>query len=105
MTSDNLKLNGQQLALDYSGHDFKTALPQALSMWCQRIGKHAEFRFEQFREWALNTELLPEPKSANAWGSIPRIAVGMGLIAATGKYEKATALKTHSHPVQVWVVL
>ncbi len=105
LTGHDLKIEGQQLALDYAGVDFKEALPGALKKWCEKLGRYSEFRFEQFREWALNEKELPEPSKPNAWGAIPTKAASMGLIESTGRYEKATALKTHSHPVQVWRVL
>lgn len=105
LTAQDLKHEGQQLAFDYAGVDFKEALPSVLQQWCQKLGKRAEFRFEQFREWALNTQALPEPRSPNAWGKVPSKAAAMGLIEATEKFEASTSLKTHGHPVRVWRVL
>ena len=105
LTSQDLKQQGQQIAFDYAGVDFKEALPSVLQQWCILIGKRAEFRFEQFREWALNSKALPEPSTPKVWGAVPSKAAAMGLIEATGKYEKATSLKTHGHPVQLWRVL
>ena len=105
LTAQDLKHKGQQLAFDYAGTDFKEALRPALEQWCWQIGKAAEFRFEQFREWALNSKVLPEPSSPKVWGAVPSKAAALGLIEATGKYEKAKSVKTHSHAVQVWRVL
>lgn len=105
LTGQTLKTEGQQLAFDYAGTDFKEALPSVLQQWCILIGKRSEFRFEQFREWALNSKVLPEPSTPKVWGAVPSKAAALGLIEATGKYEKAKSVKTHSHAVQVWRVL
>lgn len=105
LTAQNLKHDGMQLAFDYAGVDFKEALPSVLQQWCQKLGKRAEFRIEQLREWALNTQALPAPHSPNAWGKVPAKAAAMGLIEFTGRHEPSTSIKTHGHDVKVWRVL
>jgi hypothetical protein len=105
LTSQQLKEDGMQLAFDYAGVDFKEALPSVLQQWCAKLGKKAEFRVEQLREWALNTQALPEPKSPNAWGKVPARARALGLIEYAGRHEPSTSLKTHGHDVKVWRVL
>lgn len=101
LTAQDLKHEGQQLAFDYAGVDFKEALPGVLQQWCAKLGKRAEFRFEQFREWALNSNALPEPKTHKVWGAVPSKAIALGLIESAERYEKSTALKTHGHPVRI----
>lgn len=62
----------------------------------------AEFRIEEFREFALASGLR-EPVSHHAWGCVPRWL--KGLVVATGRYESAQSARTHGHPVRVYRVL
>lgn len=100
-TGRDRKRSGQQRALDHAGSDWSAMILQALRLWLNviRAQGRSEFRFEEFR--ATCTRAM-QPPSHKAWGSVPRMAVRAGLIAATGRYAQATSEKTHAHPVMVW---
>ena len=99
-----LKHRGQQLALDISGNWAECVLEE-FAFWLERqraIGL-TWITVEEFRAQARN-----RPVSANAWGSLPRLAMKAGLIepkwAAPGVQDRAPAasVKTHGHEVKRW---
>lgn len=101
-----LKSEGQQLALEFSG-DWKDTVLIELRGWlaAQRAMGFTTCTVEQFRAQAK-----AQPKTPQAWGSVPRLACKAGLIepmkTADGHkvYRNAAAPRTRSHPVQVYVV-
>lgn len=104
---ESLKATGMQLALDYSG-DWAEEVVDELAAWLhaqKRMGL-TTITIEQFRGRAIC-----KPASANAWGSLPRLAIKAGLIAphwvAPGVQMrvKAASPKTHAHEVKSWVIL
>lgn len=96
-----LKTQGQQIALDFAGDWPERALLE-LRGWIavQKAMGLRTVTVEQFRAQARN-----HPTSSKGWGALPRIACKAGLIASTGQYVKAAAVKTRSHPVALWRVL
>lgn len=100
------KRHGQQLALDISG-DWAERVIEEFSGWLaiQRRRGLTWVTIEEFRAAAQN-----RPISANAWGSLPRLAMKAGLIepkwAAPGIQDRAPAasVKTHGHDVKRWLI-
>lgn len=75
----------------------------ALRIFCENLkaGDRREFLFEEFRV----TRGSDAPHSHKAWGSIPGVAIRLGIIKFTGRYEPAKSLKTHGHEVRVYVAM
>ncbi|MEN6641030.1 MAG: hypothetical protein ABFE08_01155 [Armatimonadia bacterium] len=101
MNGQELKEQGQDLALEHAGQDWQQ---QALEYLQQYVAiKRAEpFAIEDFRAFAV-TRGLPQPATHKAWGAFPRLAVKRGLIRSTETYRKARSPRTHAHPVLLWV--
>lgn len=97
---------GQQLALDYSGEWRDTVLGE-FDRWlrAERAAGRDEVVLEDFRASTHN-----HPASNKAWGALPRMACGAGLIQpavssdGSPKYRAARSVRTHAHPVRVWRV-
>jgi hypothetical protein len=100
-----LKTQGQQLALFNAGKWSDEAIDK-LRAFCKarKDLEMPEFRFEEFRQVAESSG-WPLPHHSNAWGALPRLAVKHNLIRPTGRYEKATSVATHAHPVAVWIAI
>ena len=60
-----------------------------------------EFVIEHFRAWAA-LRGLPGPTNHHAYGALTQVAAKAELITWTGKYIKASSVKTHCHPVKIW---
>lgn len=104
---ESRKSRGMQLALDYSGDWADEVLGElAAWLWAQKRIGLTTITVEQFRAQARR-----QPASANAWGSLPRMAMKAGLIAphmvAPGVQMrvKAASPRTHAHEVKSWVIL
>lgn len=95
------KEQGQLWALETSGKEWVDKAVLLLGEFLRTCGE-GQFRFEEFRAWATADERLNQPASQNAWGALPRIAAGQGLIEWTGEYQQAKSPRTHAHPVKVW---
>lgn len=80
-------------------------IAQAMALLRRYLAHYAgpEFKIESFRTFAVACG-LPAPRSHHAWGALPRLAVRDGLIEWTGRYEPATSVRTHGHPVRVYRV-
>lgn len=100
MNGQNLKEQGQAVALDHAGADWQTL---ALSHLERFLGmtKAVPFLFEDFRDYATCNG-LPEPASHHAWGALCGVAARRGLIEPTGLMVKAKSAKTHAHRVMEW---
>ena len=95
-----LKERGQQIALDFAGPWADAVLLEFRGWLAVEKAKGAKtITVEQFRAVARN-----QPPSSAAWGSVPRLACKAGLIAPTGEYVKAAAVRTRSHPVALWQI-
>jgi len=103
-TGQALKEAGMQLALDNSG-DWSIRVIAEFREWLQRQRDRGLtfVTIEEFRSSAA-----AQPASANAWGSLPGIAIKAGLIAprwaAPGIQDRAPAAspRTHGHEVKRW---
>jgi hypothetical protein len=101
-TAQQLKRDGQQLALFNHGSAWVQSAMECLESFCRSrkfAGRH-EFLFEEFREYAESRGLYAA--SPKVWGSLPRAGVKLGLIESTGQYRATTSAKTHGHPALVW---
>jgi hypothetical protein len=100
MNGQELKEQGQQLALEHAGTDWQT---QALTHLERFVAGRAEpFAIEDFRAYATDKG-LPKPATHKAWGAFPQLAARRGLIRSTDTYRKARSARTHNHPVLLWV--
>lgn len=100
MNGQELKEQGQQLALEHAGGDWQT---QALAHLERFVaGRVDAFAIEDFRAYAIANG-LPVPATHKAWGAFPQLAARRGLIRSTDSYRKARSKRTHSHPVLLWV--
>lgn len=108
-TAQELKEAGQKLALEHSGLPWLDQAMKALRLYCNLLKRRAyrgedspEFTMEEFRVYVIEGKMLPEPKSLNAWGALPRVAVAEGLIEFTGEVTNAFRPKSHGRLVKVW---
>ena len=55
-------------------------------------------------EWRMDwiRRQMPAPSSHKAYGALTQLAARRGLIQNTGRYVKASSIKTHCHPVPIW---
>lgn len=96
---------GMQRALDRAGSAWVESIVAEARAWCAKRGGH-RITLEQFRQDARSS-----PVSHKAWGSLPRILCKAGLLApvthadGSAVFTPAGSLKTHAHPVRVWLVL
>lgn len=96
-----LKREGQQRAAEHAGPSWASEILGALRLWCApRRGQHIVI--EDFRQ---QVPLSLQPRSAKAWGAVPRLAVAAGLIQPTDRYVAARSPRTHAHMVRQWLVL
>lgn len=73
----------------------------ALHDLVQFIRARGEASVEMWRfDWL--TRGLPEPRTSKSYGALTNIAARRRLIEHTGRYVKAVAERTHSHPVAIW---
>lgn len=105
----------QQIALDFSkaarardagiartkehtGDDwFDSAITDLVTFICDR----GEATLEQWRfDWLSRGN--PPPASHKSYGALAITASRRGHIVNTGRYVKASAEKTHGHPVPIW---
>ncbi|MDI1301975.1 MAG: hypothetical protein PSX71_08730 [bacterium] len=99
--AEQLKSGGQAVALSHAGKDWLQAALDALPVFLRE--KHGNpFALEEFRAWSESGG-LPAPASANAWGSIPKIAMRKNLIRHTGRAIKALEPKARARLVMEWV--
>ncbi len=100
MNGQELKEQGQQLALEHAGGDWQTqALAHLKLAAADRVDA---FAIEDFRAYAT-THGLPDPATHKAWGAFPQLAARRGLIRSTDSYRKAHSTRTRAHPVKLWV--
>lgn len=106
LSGSALKIQGMSMAIEHAeiacpGWTDRTI--EALRVFCIDIKRsgHGSFVMEDFR----STREHDLPISHKSWGSIPVIATRRGIISATGEYRQAKSIKTHSHPVRVWIAL
>jgi hypothetical protein len=101
MTGADLKAEGQQLALEFSG-DWRDLVVAEFRAWAsaEREKGLGETTIERFRAAAKH-----QPASHKAWGALPGVLCRKGLIEPTGRYVKAVSPRTHAHPVQLWRVV
>ena len=98
-----MKQAGQDAALNAAGV-WRIDVIEALRRYLKGVAPGQCFAIEDFRAWALmHGEPAAEPSHHNAWGSLPRIAIGEGLIRWTGDYRPAISARTHAHPVRLYV--
>lgn len=104
-TAQQLKRDGQQLALFNHGPAWVLYAMEHLESFCQfrKFAGKSEFLFEDFRKYAESRGLYAA--SPKVWGSLPRAGVKLGLIESTGEYRATTSAKTHGHPALVWRAL
>jgi hypothetical protein len=98
MTGQDLKRQGQQLALENSGEWIDQIVP-AFKLWAefQKVSRR-DFCLDDFRE-----AVSLEPKSVNAWGALPRILVRKGLIEQTPvDFWPSIRPEAHGRRVAVW---
>ena len=60
-----------------------------------------EFTFEEFRLYCAMRD-MEEPKSLNAWGSLPAAARRAGLCAWTGRVKPAIRPASHGRLIKIW---
>jgi hypothetical protein len=97
---------GRQLAIDFAA-EWSVAVLLELRGWLaiQKAQGHSTMTFERFRHEARN-----QPDSHKAWGALPRLAQSQGLIRphlrddGSQVMRNAESLKTHGHPVRVWLI-
>jgi hypothetical protein len=76
---------------------FDAALPDLVAF----VGDRGEATVEQWRfDWLGRGK--PAPSSHKSYGALAITAARRGLIVNTRRYVKASAEKTHAHPVPVW---
>lgn len=106
-TGHQLKAEGQQFALEFSG-PWKDQVVDLFKAWAEATKPTAlrqRFTIEQFR-----ASLTPaqQPLSHKAWGALPRVLVRLELIApvlhddGSPVFMPAASAATHSHPIRVW---
>lgn len=96
---------GQNAALARAGEEWTIAAVSALRLYIdarRRMELGDEFDCEQFRVWATAQGRLQEPESANAWGSVPKIAVAAGMIEPTGRVRETKRPAAHSRLIRIW---
>ncbi len=99
-----LKEKGMQLALLNSGTWSDQAIEKLREylQWRKDYCIDTDlFGMDQFRAWGLENG-LPEPKSINAFGALPKIACRAGLIEPTGQYTKSMLSSAHRRAIQLW---
>jgi len=60
-----------------------------------------EFPMEVYRAYR-KLRHMPAPTSPNCWGAFSSTAIKAGIIEPTGRYIKASSVKTRAHPVAVY---
>lgn len=94
------KLDGQQIALEFDGGEWKYLAQEAFIAWtreCRRNGL-SEVTMETFRAVAD----LPQPHSLNCWGAFTRSMCLAGHIKDTGRRLRAESVSAHSREIKVW---
>jgi len=91
------KRAGQRLVASHNSLWMSQALDDLRVFAAER----GEFTVEMFR---ATGKLLhrPQPTSANCWGAFASVAIRAGIIEPTGKYIKASSVKTRAHPIAVY---
>lgn len=100
-----LKAQGQQLALQWAGDDWKQNMLGFARVWfaIERLSGVSTMTIERLRDACPH-----QPASHFAWGTVPALLMREGLIepdwAAPGVQRtiKAVSTKTRAHPVKVW---
>lgn len=100
MNGQELKEQGQDVALEHAGGDWQAQALDHLQRFV--AGRSEPFAIEDFRAWAVANG-MPMPVTHKAWGALPCIASRRGLIRSTDTYRKARSARTHAHPVLLWV--
>lgn len=103
--SRHLGEEGMRMALENAGSEWAAdILAEARDWFAVRSGQRVTM--EQFRQDARN-----KPASHKAWGSLPKLLCKAKVIApiahpdGSAVYTPAGSLRTHGHPVRVWLVL
>jgi len=99
MIGQQLKEQGQQLALFNSGHAWLDGVLDSLEVWVR--SKVGGFTLDDFRSH-YEAAGGPPPASINAWGSVGKVAAKRGLIRATGGVRKAERPSAHARLVREW---
>jgi hypothetical protein len=104
LTGEQLKREGQQLAIDFAG-DWPERVLLELRGWCaiEKARGMTTMTVEAFRASTTN-----EPRTHYCWGSVPRLAIKAGIIKpalhADGSpvMRNAAAPRTRAHPIRVY---
>ena len=102
-----------QLAIDFAraarDDGIARAAKRAGSAWmamavldfARFVRARGEATLEQWRyDWL--SRAMPGPERHNAYGAVAMAAARRKLVVNTGRYVKATSVKTHAHPVPIW---
>ncbi|WP_175848542.1 hypothetical protein [Burkholderia multivorans] len=103
MTGEQLKAEGQAAAAKAAGESWRDAAITALKDFAATNYVHSgrtDFTIDEFRDAGA----CPEPANPNAWGSLPRVAVKLGVLNPTFDTQTARRPKAHARTVRVWKV-
>jgi hypothetical protein len=107
VTGRQLKRRGQDAALKRAGNLWRDKIMTALRAWVLMKdtsgNQKTTFVMEDFREYCRPFQAL-KPVSANAWGSLPKIALSAGLIERTEQMARSRRVSAHGRMVHLWRV-
>lgn len=99
------KANGQFLAKKRAGNLWQENTLVALAAFLKGLKSRSAapvFTFEEFRVYC-EASGHAQPRHLNAWGVIPAIAVGRGMVAWTGGYTQAVRAESHGRIIKTWM--
>jgi len=99
-TGTTLKVIGQTRARQSAGSEWLSAALHELHKWLRDLHQagHNKITMDDFRQAGC----VAEPRSANAWGSLPKAAVRAGLLSPTSRSAPAKRPSAHARRVRLW---
>lgn len=85
-------------AAEHAGDDWMAAAVKDFAAFVRERGTAT---CEQWRfDWLSRGR--PGPSTHKAYGAVASTAARRGLVVHTGRYIRASSVKTHAHPVPLW---
>lgn len=106
-TGQQLRDAGMQMAVDHAdavNEGWSIKAYNLFVAWIKNKGRGRQFKTEDFRVYLKLGELLPNPPSERAYGSIALKAAKAGLIKKVG-YATVVNPKAHGTPCTLWEVV